>query len=241
MAALANTITSLYNRIFPQTDPGPGMVTLRRKQAEMARALVNVHKSHSFHFLDLPPKIRTRIYTFIFAANVVTVCSYNKDKSSGTFSIDERCQILMTNKQVYKEAHTFYYWHSDWKFVKVSSLNYIAWGDGGLSKLRLVQKVIITHQDVLTIFANYLRFFLNLKVMVIDFPLQIHLKEPYEPQDDARLTRKVRTGEWWRQRVVPFLPLMTERKFYLKIGVLAIYDKSPDNQEVWSALDCVFI
>ena len=208
------------------------MATLRQKQAEMARALVRTRKTHSFYFLDLPSEIRNRIYTYIFAGNVVQVCSYNKDKTSDTFSIDERCQILMTNKQIYEEARGFYYRHSDWKFVKVSSLNYIAWGDGGLRKLQFVQRVIITNQDVVTGFADYLCFFPNLKILVLDFPTTMTLKTKLDAEEQVKIARKVKNGNWWKDRVGSYLPIASKRSFSLRVGILTTFEEDPENKEV---------
>ena len=138
----------------------------------------------------------------------------------------------MTNREIYDEARRLYYWHSDWKFVKVSSLNYIAWGDGGLKILSDVQKVTLTSQDVVAVFRQYLDFFPNLKVMVIDFPSHMTLKTRLEVKDHAKTARRVRNGDWWRNKVGPYLPGASNRNFSIKIGIQTTYEDDLANKEV---------
>ena len=208
------------------------MVNLRRKQAQMASALANTRETHSFHFLDLPSEIRSRIYSYIFAGNVVQVCSYNKDKTVDSFSIDERCQILLTNKLIRREAIKMFYWHSDWKFVKMSSLNYIAWGEGGYDKLKFVQKVIITNQDVASMFAGYLQFFPNLRVLVIDLPLKLRLDFALRPQHHDAVAKKIKNGDSWRNKIGPCLPVAKQRAFGIKLAVWLVYEGDCEPEQV---------
>jgi hypothetical protein len=233
MASLAKTFDFIYHRL---TQPyNPKIAALQEKENEMAAALIRVHKTHLFRFLDLPKKIRTRIYSFIFAANIVTVCSYNKDRTSQFHSSDERCQILLTCQAIYKEAYRVYYRHSDWKFTKVSSLNYMAWGDGG-AKLQLIQNVIITNRDVVAISEDYLHLFQNLKNLIVDFPTKLKLQKPLKQQDHARIVRRVKNGEWYKTMVGVYLPTAGKRNFNIKVGVQISHGDDSGNDQVSGTL-----
>ena len=84
---------------------------------------------------------------------------------------------------------------------------------------------------MVAIFANYLAFFPNLKILVIDFPTRLQLKQALKPEDYAKHARNVRTGDWWNEKIAPFLPVGTKRSFIIKVVVLTSYDDKPGYQE----------
>ncbi|RMZ89838.1 hypothetical protein DV736_g2926, partial [Chaetothyriales sp. CBS 134916] len=231
MASIADSLVFLYKLLASPTNPHK--LALLRKQQELAHALIRTKQTHLFHFLDLPGCVRARVYWYIFAGNVVKVCSYNKDKTAKYFSPDERCQILLTCRQIWSEALELYYKLSKWKFVKPSSLNYFTWGVDDICKLRYVQSITITNQDALEAFADHLQFFPGLKNLVVDIPGRLALSSRVKDEDFVKTLRKIRSTRWWQDKVAPHLPKSTKTEFSTHIGIEMTYGGYPNNKEMW--------
>ena len=86
-----------WQEAFPTT-------TMDKAIREHHLATLRSRNHHGFFFLDLPKRVRMSIYAYLFSEEPVTVCGFRKDHS-GSFSVDERCQILMTSKSVNREAN----------------------------------------------------------------------------------------------------------------------------------------
>jgi hypothetical protein len=229
-----STVTSLMSRL-PATRSRLAPGTIHRpalseeEMAQWSKSLVRCHRHRDFFFLDLPLEVRTLIYTNLFIDNVVQVCSYAKDKTSTSFADNERCQILLTNKKILREARQIYYTYSNWRFCKVSSLNCIAWGDGA-NVLKQVQDITITNPDVVVVFGAYVSFFTNLKVMTIDFPTRMTLATKLVREDHLRIAKRVRFGDWWKVKVGAYLPLAKQRRFIVKVGLHVVYEDDSDDE-----------
>ncbi|RMZ85774.1 hypothetical protein DV737_g491, partial [Chaetothyriales sp. CBS 132003] len=235
MAGVAYSLFFLYKLLALPAYPRKS--AFLQKQQELAHALVRTRQTHSFHFLDLPARVRARVYWYIFAENVVEVCSYNKDKTAEYFSPDERCQILLTCRQICSEALELYYKLSKWKFVKSSSLNYFTRGVDDTRKLRYVQSITITNQAAFEVFADHLQFFPNLKSLVVDVPGRIALSRRTKDEGLVKTLSKIRSTKWWQERVAPHLPRRAERKFSIHIGIEMTYGGYPNDREMPSSDD----
>ncbi|KPI34323.1 uncharacterized protein AB675_7427 [Cyphellophora attinorum] len=202
------------------------------------RAVNKCRRQHKFFFLSLPLPIRKLVYTALWLGNTVQVATWLKSHGED-FADRETCQLLLTCRQINKEAKPFYYYFSRWKFVSISTLNHFTWPTARWPPWSHITKVSLTKVNILEEFSKHLSKFRNLQLLTLDMPDEFRVRTPRRARDEGEcraFVRSLLTRRFYRNNFHEHLYIQRNWDVHLVIHVT--YDTidletiHPKNSEV---------
>ena len=193
----------IYLILDPKADDSMPRRALKNEEM-YAQAVERCRKEHKFVFLDLPVAVRHRIYSHLFNESVFLVCSFAKDRSlraRDDWPDTARAQILCTCKVILKEATKLMYWHTNWRFPSISSLDYFTWHDVSSSKLSAVAKITITHLEAVQNLDKIAHRMNSLRMLVVDVTFKIERFAPLPANQHSSFARRVKKTQLYRTAI----------------------------------------